>query len=185
MTSTLLSQIIAVTSDFILMTMRFPTILLLLLLLLGLQCNADQQNTSAAERQDDPMAFNAEEVVGEWVTMWNTYDLSQVDSLFLMDERLTYFSSEKEGLITGPEAVREHHVGFGFVAGGKEQANRLWVEELKSQSFEAVTTVEGIWYFESVSEDSSRIQRGPVTFVYIASDDRHRIVHVHFANYEE
>ena len=45
------------------------------------------------------LAFQTDATVGRWVAMWNTYDLAQVDSLFLPDARLTCFSSEKEGLI--------------------------------------------------------------------------------------
>ena len=68
-----------------------------------------------------------EALVEAWVEMWNTYDLNQVDALFLDDARLSYFSSEREGLIRGMEAVREHHVGFGFAPGGIDQPNRLWL----------------------------------------------------------
>lgn len=39
--------------------------------------------------------------------MWNSYDLTLVDHLFLADAYVTYFSSEKEGLITGIEALRD------------------------------------------------------------------------------
>ena len=53
-----------------------------------------------------------------WVEMWNSYDLDEVNELFLDDPGLTYFSSEKEGVIRGMEAVLEHHRGFGFVPGG-------------------------------------------------------------------
>jgi len=55
--------------------------------------------------------------------MWNSYDLSMVDTLFLTDDRLTYLSSKMEGVIRGVENVREHHRGFGFVVGGKDQDN--------------------------------------------------------------
>ncbi len=98
-------------------------------LMAGWSCGVDESTRTAAP------AFQTDEVVGQWVSMWNTYDLSLVDSLFLTDNRLTYFSSEKEGLIRGIEAVREHHVGFGFVEGGKEQENTLWLDDLQTQSF--------------------------------------------------
>ena len=156
--------------------MRSPTIPLILVFLLGWACAADDQGAAAP-------SFDTETIVGQWVSMWNTYDLSMVDSLFITDERLTYFSSEKEGLIRGIEAVREHHVGFGFVEGGKDQQNELWVEDLQRQSFGDVATVEGVWYFRNVSADSSTTQKGPVTFVYVFDEKQYRIAHVHFANY--
>ncbi len=167
------------------LTMRIPTNLLILVvfLLLGWTCAAEDQGDAAQSIEKTRPPFDTEEIVGPWVSMWNTYDVSMVDSLFLTDSRLTYFSSEKEGLLRGIEAVREHHVGFGFVEGGKNQDNELWLEELQSQSFGEVTTVEGIWYFRSVSGDSSTTSKGPVTFVYVSVENEYRIAHVHFANY--
>jgi hypothetical protein len=70
--------------------------------------------------------FDMERVVGEWVNMWNRYDLSQVDGLFLDSDDLSYFSSDREGIIKGLVAVREHHRRFGFVPGGKKHGNKLW-----------------------------------------------------------
>ena len=156
--------------------MRTSAILLALVLLLGWTCAADDPGDAAP-------SFETDAIVGRWVAMWNTYDLSMVDSLFLTDSRLTYFSSEKEGLLRGIEAVREHHVGFGFVEGGKDQKNELWVEDLHSQSFGDVATVEGVWYFRNASSDSSTTSKGPVTFVYVFEEHAYRIAHVHFANY--
>ena len=40
---------------------------------------------------------NTPPVIAEWQTFWNTYDLDQMDNLFLKRDSLTYFSSEKEG----------------------------------------------------------------------------------------
>ncbi|MCP4897998.1 MAG: hypothetical protein GY906_13580, partial [bacterium] len=57
--------------------------------------------------------WSAESIVSPWVEMWNAYDLDMVDKLFVIDDRVTYLSSEKEGTIVGIEAVREHHRGFG------------------------------------------------------------------------
>ena len=41
----------------------------------------------------------------EWVAMWNAYDLDAVDRLFLQGPQLSYFSSEKEGLIPALESA--------------------------------------------------------------------------------
>jgi len=65
-------------------------------------------------------ANDAPPVIAEWQTFWNTYDLHQMDKLFMNNDALTYFSSEKEGLIRGFDAMVEHHKGFGFVPGGEK-----------------------------------------------------------------
>ena len=125
-------------------------------------------------------SFDVEKWVEKWVKSWNTYDLDEVDELFLQDDRLTYFSSEKEGAILGLDAVREHHKGFGFVAGGKDQPNKLWVEDLHSIAFDSTVVVTGIWYFQRPGRSK---QRGPVTIVYIQQGDQLRIAHMTFSKY--
>lgn len=127
--------------------------------------------------------FDLDARLGAWVEMWNTYDLDQVDQLFVRDDRLTYFSSEKEGVIRGLEAVREHHRGFGFVAGGKDQPNTLWLEGIQSDDLGETVIVTAIWFFQ---RPSGPPQRGPVTFVYLrdsAAGDR--LVHLNFGNYPD
>ena len=155
----------------------------LLFVMSGWTCGIDDEASTAASTHEAAPAFDTDDVVGRWVSMWNTHDLSLVDSLFLTVDRLTYFSSEKEGLIQGIEAVREHHVGFGFVKGGKEQENALWLEDLQTQSFGDAVAVEGVWFFRAASGDSTTTQKGPVTFVYVLDGHDYRIAHVHFANY--
>ena len=46
-----------------------------------------------------------ERALDRWVELWNTYNLDMVEELFLTDDRVTYFSSEKRGLIEGYEAL--------------------------------------------------------------------------------
>lgn len=125
--------------------------------------------------------FLTDKVVGAWVDMWNSYDLSRIDELFLIDSNLTYFSSEKEGIVKGIQAVREHHRGFGFVEGGKVSENKLWVEDLHTADFGSAVIVTGIWYFR---RSSGKIQRGPVTFVYVQKENDYRLAHLNFANYK-
>lgn len=115
--------------------------------------------------------------------MWNSYDLSQVEKLFLNDSTVTYFSSEKEGLIKGFEAVIEHHKGFGFVEGGKVQSNKLWVEDVHTEVRSEVVVVSGIWYFLNKTGEEDMTTKGPFTAVYVQDDDEYRIAHMHFANY--
>lgn len=150
------------------------------LLVVGIFAFAVIQSGNADSLNSAKTSIDAEKWVEKWVKFWNTYDLNQVDELFLKDDRLTYFSSEKEGAILGIDAVREHHKGFGFVAGGKEQSNKLWVEDLHYAEFDSLEVVTGIWFFQR--SDGSK-QRGPVTIVYIRKDDQLRIAHMNFSNY--
>jgi hypothetical protein len=119
--------------------------------------------------------------VDEWVAMWNSYDLDQVEKLFLSDDRLTYFSSEREGVIRGLEELLEHHRGFGFVPGGNPGGTRLWVEYLRSDSFGDVAVLTGIWFFQGGEGDPP--QRGPVTFVTVRDSGQWRFVHMTFSEY--
>lgn len=122
-------------------------------------------------------------LVDRWVAAWNSYDLREVDSLFLGDERVTYFSSEREGVIRGIAALRAHHEGFGFVAGGKAAVNRLWLEQVQEDRLAGGTTVvTAIWFFQRAT-DPANPQKGPVTMVLTGTARGPRVVHMHFANY--
>jgi hypothetical protein len=127
--------------------------------------------------------FDAHALVARWVHLWRTYDLDLVDELFLADDRLTYFSSEKEGLVRGIDAVREHHRGFGFVPGGKAPEQQLWVDDVQADRFGDTAVVTAIWYFGDPSRPASENQRGPMTMVYVRDGETFRIAHLHFANY--
>jgi ketosteroid isomerase-like protein len=116
-----------------------------------------------------------------WVELWNTYDLDMVEELFLTDDRVTYFSSEKRGLIKGYEALMQHHRGFGFVERGKDTGNRLWLEDVEMQSFGPVAVVKADWLFRRRGSDKD--QRGPVTIVYVDEGGGPRIAHAQFSNY--
>ena len=125
------------------------------------------------------MVFN-EKIVDEWVKIWNNYDLNKVKELFLDDARVTYFSSEKQGLIKGIDNMIEHHREFGFVEGGKDNGNRLWLEDTMIEEFGETVVVKADWIFQRKGSDKQ--QRGPVTIVYVKTD-RYRIAHAHFSNY--
>jgi len=120
-------------------------------------------------------------LVDDWVTIWNSYDLSMVEKLFLNDERVTYFSSEKQGAVKGIDALIEHHREFGFVEGGKDQPNSLWLEDTDIEAFEGSAVVTAIWCFKR--GDSANIHRGPVTLVYVNTIEGYRIAHANFSNY--
>jgi hypothetical protein len=125
--------------------------------------------------------------------MWNSYDLDQVSRLFVRDDRLTYLSSEKEGVLRGFETVMAHHRGFGFVEGGKTSPNRLWLDGLEYSEFgnggagaAAAVVVAGTWFFQRGADGP--VQRGPVTFVCVhdsgdAQGAGYRLAHLNFGNY--
>ena len=131
-----------------------------------------------------PPSFDSEALVGRWVAMWNSYDLDEVDELFVTDSRVTYFSSEKQGLVHGIEAVREHHRGFGFVPGGREAENELWVDAVRADVFDGSAVVTAIWYFGDRASPAEA-QHGPMTMVYEALADEYRLAHLHFATYRD
>jgi ketosteroid isomerase-like protein len=125
--------------------------------------------------------MKVKEAVEAWVRLWNTYDLDDVRRLFLDDGRVTYFSSEKQGLIKGIDSLVRHHEEFGFVVGGKETSNRLWLEDIDIEEFEGSASVKADWLFQRKGADM--VQRGPVTILYVKAGDGWRIAHAHFSNY--
>ncbi len=125
--------------------------------------------------------MNVKEAVDRWVRFWNTYDLDEVEHLFLTDDRVTYFSSEYEGLIKGYGSLVKHHEGFGFIPGGKETGNRLWLEDVDIEEFNQTAVVKADWMFQRKGSD--KVQRGPVTIVYVTVDGAPRIAHAQFSNY--
>ena len=125
--------------------------------------------------------FNPD-IINEWVKFWNIYDLSLVEKLFIKDNRVTYFSSEKQGIIKGFESLVKHHENFGFVRGGKAQYNKLWLEDVDIEDFGDSAIVCATWYFQRPNID--RPQRGPVTIVYVRTGNGWRIAHANFGNYK-
>jgi ketosteroid isomerase-like protein len=121
-------------------------------------------------------------LIDDWVRLWNTFDLNQVENLFLKDDRVTYFSSEKEGLIKGYKELVKHHEGFGFIRGGKPQFSKLWLEEIDVEDFGDSAIVSAIWFFKR--PDVEVPQRGPVTIVFERTKDGWRIAHANFGNYK-
>lgn len=162
---------------------RFSVMAVLCLLSLvacTFQETPDEVNGTAAEAAE----ASPTDLVGTWVRMWNSYDLDQVEALFITDERVSYFSSEFEGAIQGFQRVLEHHEGFGFVPGGEERDTRLWTEDLSEARFGEMAVLTGIWYFQRGSgEGAAPPQKGPVTFVCILREGEWRFAHMNFGNY--
>jgi len=165
-------------------------LLVFLALTVGLfGCAPSEPTESGSEADAGPhqIPFDANVYVAAWSELWGTYDLNKVDELFLANPSPTYFSSEKEGLIVGLDAIREHHAGFGFVPGGSPPAIELWVEDVHATVFGSTAVVNAIWYFgdraAASSGDGGRTQKGPMTAVYVLDGDTYKIAHMHFAEY--
>ncbi len=124
--------------------------------------------------------YSPESVIQAWETMWNTYNLTEVDRLFVTDRSVTYFSSEYEGLIQGIDALRNHHAKFGFINGGKQTGNKLWLENTHYEYSDRSCIVTATWYFQRQGSDQH--QSGPVTFVLVNTKRAWRIKHAHFSN---
>lgn len=170
----------------------FSSLLPLLLFLLSVGvigcAPAEQSAVRPALDSGSPQGtFDTEAYLGAWTELWATYDLDKVDELFLADPPPTYFSSEKEGLIVGLDAIREHHAGFGFVPGGSPPDNELWLEDVHSEVFETTAVVTATWYFGdraiAHAGDRSAVQKGPMTAVFVLDGDRYKIAHMSFAEY--
>lgn len=120
-------------------------------------------------------------LIDRWVAMWNSYDLREVDSLFVSDSTASYFSSEYRGAIRGLGELRKHHERFGFVVGGKQQANRLWLEDVvMTPTGGGGSLVTAQWRFQRPG--GAPPQTGPVTFVLTRVGGPLRLLHAHFAN---
>ncbi len=158
-------------------------IIFILLISLFINCGKTNTENNPAE-QNEIIKKTVKNALNDWVNMWNSYDLDQVNKLFVPDSTLTYFSSEKEGIIRGIRTVMEHHAGFGFVSGGKKQDNKLWIEDVSIDIFGSTAVVTGIWLFKKGIKNDIKPQRGPVSFVYRKIKSRYLIAHVNFGNYE-
>ena len=160
------------------------TVILVLAFITTIGCISIESDSTFLKPAPPILKFDADQLLQDWVDMWNSYDLSQVDSLFLTDEHVTYFSSEKQGVIVGIDAVREHHVGFGFVPGGDQKYTKLWLDDIHTEIYTTTTVVTALWYFEKGPPDDRQTQLGPVTIVYIPTKIGYRIAHMNFAEYQ-
>jgi len=153
-------------------------------LLIPLACTAPEPESVSGTPTEAEGQATPGDLVTTWVEMWNSYDLDQVRNLFLTDDRVSYFSSEFQGVIQGFDAVLEHHEGFGFVSGGDDRATRLWVEDVTEDRFGSSAVLTGVWYFaRGGAELDTSPQRGPVTFVCVLEDGAWRFAHMNFGNY--
>jgi hypothetical protein len=122
-------------------------------------------------------------VIDKWLNLWATYNSDLLDEIFYQSENLTYFSSEKVGLIKGYEKMLPHHEGFGFVNGGKEPPVGLWLENIETRINGETAIVAATWFNGDKTAARDSLQHGPVTFVLLRDvQGAVKISHAHFAN---
>jgi ketosteroid isomerase-like protein len=122
-------------------------------------------------------------VIDKWINLWATYDLDLLPEIFYQSPTLTYFSSEKEGLIMGYDQILPHHEGFGFVRGGKEPPVELWLEDIETRINGETAMVAATWYNGDKTAARDSVQHGPVTFMLLRDNQGAvKISHAHFAN---
>jgi len=158
---------------------------LIVVALLFVSCTPKNDDTNKLKSvSDDITKDEVTLVVDKWLELWATYDLNMLDQIFYKSENLTYFSSEKEGLMLGYDEIIPHHAGFGFVAGGKSPERSLWLEDIEIRLYGSSAMVGASWFFGEKLVDKDSVQNGPVTFLLIKNEmGDARIIHTHFANY--
>jgi hypothetical protein len=129
-----------------------------------------------------PGAPTPDALLDAWLGMWRRYDLDGVDDLFLDDDGLTYFASDREGLISGLDAVRAYHADAGFAPGGFQPESELWLEEVSISDFGESAVIGGVWYFGNRLNGQSS-GRGPLTMVLTRAPNGLKISHLNFGNY--
>ncbi len=72
---------------------------------------------------------------------------------------------------------------MGFVEGGREPTQELWVRDVQAEVFGPTVVVTATWFFGDRSASADSLQRGPMTAVYVWTGDGYRIAHMHFAEY--
>lgn len=106
-------------------------------------------------------------LITRWTRFWNSYDLDELEALFVMDEQGHLLLVREAGPARGPEALRRHHISFGFVPGGKVSTNGAWLEQIAEDRLDRGTTlITAIWCFRRASAPDV-IQRGPLSAVVV------------------
>ena len=161
-------------------------VILIFILIVSISCK-ERKQVAVEKPNTEPLNEITQEeidqITDKWLDLWATYDLDDLEDIFLQSKDLTYFSSETQGLIKGYAAIKPHHEAFGFIEGGKKPEKSLWLENLESRIHDGSAVLTAIWYFGDKTAPKDSVQNGPVTFVMTYGDGGLKIAHVHFANY--
>jgi imidazolonepropionase-like amidohydrolase len=117
-----------------------------------------------------------------WLGMWRRHDLDMIDDVFLDDDVVTYYASDREGLIQGIDAIREYHAGLGFASGGFRPEMELWLERVNIADFGESAVIGAVWYFGD-RLDRRATGRGPLTMALARTVSGFKIAHVNFGKY--
>lgn len=136
----------------------------------------------APDSEPETGPTTVQQALESWLALWRRYDLDQVGDVFLNDPTLTYFASDSEGVKEGYEAVLAHHAAMGFVRGGFQPENELWLEDVVISDFDETAVVTAVWHFGNrvALADAGR---GPFTMVVMRTRSGYRISHLNMANY--
>lgn len=137
----------------------------------------------AAARPAGSATSSPQALLDRWAAMWQRYDLDAVAELFANDDALSYFASDREGLIRGYDDVHGYLEGLGFVSGGFEPEREMWFEQVSLSDFGESAVAGGVWYFGR-RLDRRAAGRGPLTLVLARVGEGWRISHVNFGNYQ-
>ena len=94
-----------------------------------------------------------------------------------LDPVVTFFASDSNELIEGFEGVLAWHEAQGFVAGGFQPDDELWLEDTLVADFEDSAVVSATWRFGSRILTEEAI-RGPLTMTIVRTSTGFRIVHL-------
>jgi imidazolonepropionase-like amidohydrolase len=139
---------------------------------------ADEDDEAAP--MDGPASAQA--AIDGWLAAWRSYDLDELTQVLLNDPSLTYFANDAEGTIEGITDVLTYHEGLGFVRGGFQPENELWLEDVLVANFDESAVVSAVWHFGNrvLRSDAAR---GPFTMVVVRTRAGYRITHVNMGNY--
>ncbi len=128
-----------------------------------------------------------QDTITRWVEFWNTRDLNRLSDIFVPDgdgplAGVAYISSEEPGVITGMQALIDHHKGFDFIAGGNQGKGSLCLtdQEIFWNRNSNCPNVTAAWHYQ-VSQSSEEPSQGRVRFILVPFDEQYRISQANFS----
>ena len=137
--------------------------------------DAERPRTPRTAAESGPAS--TQQALDRWLAMWRRYDLDAVGDVFLQAPAVTFFASDSNELIEGFDEVLAWHEAQGFVAGGFQPENELWLEDALVSDFEDSAVVSATWRFGSriLPEEASS---GPLSMTIVGTSSGYRIVHL-------
>lgn len=144
----------------------------------GYRASADDQTeTSGPRPAGSGGAASAQQALDRWLAMWRRYDLDAVGDVFLRDPALTFFGSDSEQVVEGFDDVLAWHEAQGFVSGGFQPDNELWLDDAIVSDYDDSAVVAATWSFgRRIAPDQAAT--GPLTMTIVRTESGFRIVHL-------